>query len=95
MAAGGNRTSENRSAYDPSVDAVKVISAGTASDGSALPANFDSLPYASTTTWGTDGYPTQKVEVVTAPGATYTKTTIYTANGTNPPNKSDGGWVKS
>ena len=53
MPAGGNRTSENRSAYDSSVDAVKVISAGTDSTGSALPANFDSL--AQTLTPGTYG----------------------------------------
>lgn len=34
MAAGGNRTSENRSAYDPATDAVKVTAIGA--DGLAL-----------------------------------------------------------
>lgn len=99
----GNRSTDPNAGPAKTYDDVNVVDPRTGhpmgqvfdTSGGALPANFEGLPYASNTTWGTDGFPTLKVEVVTASGATYTKTTIYTANGSNPPNKADAGWVKS
>jgi hypothetical protein len=89
-----NATGQSRGGQVGPLNPMPVTSAGTDSNGNALPADFCSLPVNTNTVW-VAGFPTVKTWTVESGEDTYTKTKTYTNDGTNITDTSASGWAKS
>lgn len=76
------------------VPVVSTLDAGTASDGSALPANFDSKGGTSVFTPNA-GTATSKVETKVIGAVTYTRTTTFSPSADALVTKTTGDWIAS